>query len=176
MDLKIDVKGLKELEKALTLLPLRVAVKHASKAVREGAKVIQQAARAKVPVDTGNLKRSISVKVLNRNRDAYQVTAMVGPEIVGRRSSKKKKIDAFYAHWVEYGTKAHHIPKQGVNDKVMTDGQGKFFGRSVDHPGIPFQPFMRPAFDENIAAAQKIIQDVLTVGVADEASKLYGGR
>jgi HK97 gp10 family phage protein len=103
MDLTVKIEGLESLQKAFSLLPQRVAVKAASKAVRAGANVILKAARMKVPVDTGNLKKSIAVKVLNKRRDAMQVAAIIGPRVVNRRS--KAKHDGFYGFFVEYGTK-----------------------------------------------------------------------
>ena len=151
MELKVDFKGLDELKKAFDLLPKRVAVKAASKAVREGAKIIQKAARAKVPVDTGNLRRSISVKILNKKRDAMQVAALIGPGTgyFSKRGKNKGKRanDGFYGFFVEYGTAK-----------------------------TAAEPFMRPAYDENTGAVQQKIMDVIGEAIEAEAQKLYGKR
>lgn len=148
MELNVQIEGLEQLKRAFDLLPKRVAVSAASKSVREGAKVIQKAARSKVPVDTGNLRRSIIVKVLNKNRDAMEVAALIGP---GRGYFSKKKNaktgDGFYGFFLEYGT---------VKMKA--------------------KPFLRPAYDENKVAAQQAIVDVIGAAIESEAQKLYGGR
>ena len=148
MELKVSFEGLNELKKAFDLLPQRVGVKASSKAVREGAKVIQEAARAKVPVDTGNLKRSISIKVLNKKRDALQVAALIGPGTGyfskrGKNAGKRVN-DGFYGFFVEYGTKRSKAT-----------------------------PFMRPAYDENVQAAQQAIVNVIGEAIEKEARAFY---
>lgn len=144
----MNIEGLDELKKAFNLLPQRVAAKAASKSVREGAKVIQKAAKAKVPVDTGNLKRSIAIKVLNKKRDAMEVVAIIGPG-AGHFSKKKQTRtgDGFYGFFVECGTKK-----------------------------MKAQPFMRPAYDESKIEAQQAIMDIIGEAIETEAQKLYGGR
>jgi HK97 gp10 family phage protein len=148
MELKVEFKGLEDLKKAFDLLPKKVAVKAASKAVRAGARIIQKAARSKVPVDSGNLRRSVTIKILNKRRDAMQVAALVGPGS-GYFSKKKgqKTGDGFYGFFVEYGTKRFKA-----------------------------KPFMRQAFDENKAAAQQAIMDVIGEAIEAEAQKFYRGR
>ena len=148
MQLQVSIEGLDDLKKAFDLLPKRVAVRAASKAVREGAKIIQKAARAKVPVDTGNLKRSITIKVLNKKREAMEVAALIGPGTGYFSKSKKTRVgDGFYGFFVEYGTKK-----------------------------MKAQPFMRPAYDENTVAAQQAIVNVIGEAIETEAQKLYGGH
>ena len=151
MDLKVSFEGLDELKRAFDLLPQRVAVLAASKAVRAGANVILKAARAKVPTDTGNLKRSLAIKILNKKRDAMNVAALIGPRS-GRVAKKgkfagKKINDGFYGFFVEYGTKKMRA-----------------------------EPFMRPAFDENVVAVQQAIVDVIGEAIEAEARKFYRVR
>lgn len=151
MDLQVSIEGLDDLKKAFDQLPGKVGVKASSKAVREGAKVIQKAARAKVPVDTGNLKKSISVKILNQKRDALEVAALIGPGAGyfskrGKNAGKRVN-DGFYGFFVEYGTK-----------------------------DTKPQPFMRPAFDENRVAAQQAILDIIGEAIESEAQKFYRSR
>lgn len=62
-------------------------------AIAQGADMLQKEARYRVPVSSGLLQSSIKVK---KNRDG--LSARVG--IFGRDMKK-----AFYARWVEYGTK-----------------------------------------------------------------------
>lgn len=76
------------------------------------------------PVDQGDLMESI--------RAEHQ--GLIGRVWVGTN------------HWhaTEYGSPPHLI--QVRNRKALYDAEtGTFFGRRVEHPGTPSQPFMRPA-------------------------------
>ena len=90
---QINIQGLRELDAALAELPNRVAKRVAGNAVRAGARVIAADARQRVPVDTGELKRSITVRAGKRKRRGV-LTALVG---FLRPTSR-------YAHLVEFGT------------------------------------------------------------------------
>ncbi|MDS1371032.1 HK97-gp10 family putative phage morphogenesis protein [Aliarcobacter butzleri] len=65
-------------------------------AVRAGAKPLVNAAKANVPVDTANLKRSIGIN-RKKTKDKSQVWFTVSPR-------KGGKNDGFYGHMVEFGT------------------------------------------------------------------------
>ncbi|MFY4862412.1 HK97-gp10 family putative phage morphogenesis protein [Aliarcobacter butzleri] len=65
-------------------------------AVRAGAKPLVDAAKANVPVDTANLKRSIGIN-RKKTKDKSQVWFTVSPR-------KGGKNDGFYGHMVEFGT------------------------------------------------------------------------
>lgn len=82
-------------------------------------------ARRRCPVDTGELEESIGTRYPGPRHG--QVT--VGTD-----------------HWhpTEYGSPPHTIRVR--NAKVLANREtGEFFGRTVQHPGTPEQPFMRPA-------------------------------
>jgi len=82
-------------------------------------------ARRLVPVDTGELRGSI--------REAWS-GGTVGRVYVGTD------------HWAptEYGSRAHRIESHGPWP-LRNKETGQVFGRVVNHPGTPEQPFMRPA-------------------------------
>jgi HK97 gp10 family phage protein len=83
---------------------------------------------ARVPVKTGRLRTSLSIRV-----DTDKVT--IGP-------------DTPYAGYVEFGTKPHQIrPKKPGGVLMFTMGGQKVFARSVQHPGTRAQPYVRPAFE-----------------------------
>lgn len=90
-----------------------------------------------VRVVPGNLQRSIQV-LSKWNGDPSGI--YVGPKIV-RRNAKGRydgsRVNAYYAHFVEYGTASHRI------------GFGGEKGPRVK--GITPRPFMRPAFDSSAA-------------------------
>lgn len=132
MDFKIT--GGKELQAALKQLPAKFQKRIEKNALRAGARVIAKEAKTRVPVDTGALKKSIRV-VTGKTREGARVYVTAGAG---------GKHDAFYAHMVEFGTKAHFTQKGGatkVGQFALTKAEA---GR---HPGSRPQPFMRPAID-----------------------------
>jgi len=157
------IKGGKELQDLLNTLPVKIERNIMRSALRAGAGVIRDAARKNVNSDTGTLAKSIRVSTRSRRGE---VTATV-------------KADAFYAHMVEFGTLAHWISVRdearpsrmtrrgrkthsiGTLNKMAHRGSlkigGNFVGESVEHPGATPHPFMRPALDENQAAAIRAV-------------------
>lgn len=61
--------------------------------------------------------------------------------------------DAFYGHFIEYGTAPHD-----------------------NHPGTPAKPFARPAFDEMKGEALKSLQDDIWARIRNSASRSTTGR
>jgi HK97 gp10 family phage protein len=129
------VKGLAELQKFLDALPKKVEKNIMRSALRAGAMVIMEQAKANVPVKTGALRDSLRVSTGYKNG---KVTATV------KAGGKTKRGgDAFYAHMVEFGTSAHNIAaKAGGWLSFMN-----VFAKEVAHPGARAKPFLRPAMD-----------------------------
>lgn len=104
--------------------------------VETAATVIQEAAQAICPVDTGFLRDSITVDVHRGIQSAtsgglvssslFTVEAIVSPH-------------ADYAAYVEFGTGRRGAASPGA-------GEGPY---SEHWPGMVAQPYMRPAYDEN---------------------------
>ena len=99
-----------------------------AKAARETRRVtedIADDARYRCPMDTGELVDSIET----RYPGPLHGQVWVGTD-----------------HWAptEYGSRPHKIRVRKA--KVLHNAEtGEFFGREVNHPGTPEQPFMRPA-------------------------------
>jgi len=86
---------------------------------------------ALVPVKTGKLRRSLSIKVESSK-------VIIGPN----------ETQAPYAGYVEFGTRPHEIlPKKGKY-LVFTVGGKKVFATKVNHPGTQPQPYVKPAFEK----------------------------
>lgn len=107
----------------------------------ESANFLLAEMEARVPVDSGALRKSLAVRV-----EGDKIT--VGP-------------DTPYADYVEFGTKPHVIKpkKPGGVLRFQVNGQW-VYAKVVNHPGTKAQPFVRPAFDawvdalgENVAKA-----------------------
>lgn len=163
MELKVDVKGFKELEAALKQLPPNLAKRALERAVRAGAGIIRAEARRRAPADDGDLRKAIVVR-----KDRH------GPSSVNYKVGVSYK--AYYAHMVEFGTDPHTITLNKKNNrKVMRDKKtGKFYGKSVRHPGASAQPFLRPAFDETQDQVIRKVGEILAQSIAREATKFVG--
>jgi HK97 gp10 family phage protein len=86
-------------------------------------------------------------------RNEVDEEKMVGQVIVG---AKLGKYAGAHAYLVEFGT-APHLIQIGEKKKTLADRRkGILFGRSVQHPGTAAQPFMRPAYDENVGRVSDI--------------------
>lgn len=83
---------------------------------------IQQVAQGYCPVDTGALRESITTELVETGKT---IVGTVGPH-------------TDYANFVEYGTGIRGAASDGA-------GSGPY---SETWPGMPAQPYMRPAFDE----------------------------
>jgi len=153
------VKGLADLQRMLDTLPAKIEANIMRGAMRAGAKVMQDEAKALCPVGPPNeknarlyggraglLRDSIRIKTKLRNGT---VTATV---VAGGKD--KKGGDAYYAHFVEYGTKPHVI--RARNGKLLAIGVPV-----VQHPGTRPKPFMRPALDKNVQASVQAAADYI---------------
>ncbi|HKX36646.1 MAG TPA: HK97-gp10 family putative phage morphogenesis protein [Rhizorhapis sp.] len=95
----VKISGGPELEAALTELGGKIAGRLGTNAVRAGARVIAAAARQKVPVRTGRLKKSIRIF------DDRELSLAKGSERAAYAGTREP-----YAHLVEFGT-AHSAAK-----------------------------------------------------------------
>lgn len=134
------LKGGAELQRMLNSLPAKIEKNIMRSALRAGARVIANEAKANVAVEDGALRRSIRVSARAKKG---RVTASV------KAGSK----EAFYYRFVEFGTAAHTI-KPKNKQALYFDGQ---FAKNVRHPGAKAKPFMRPALDNK---ADEAIQAV----------------
>lgn len=95
---------------------------------RRAMKTAEDAARRLVPVDTGALRETVEGEA-----DPDSMT--------GRLSAGDGVVD--YAAVVELGGRPHRITAHG-NYPLRNAATGEVFGHSVEHPGTPAQPYLRP--------------------------------
>lgn len=145
--ISIDAKGLREAQAKMHGMAPRAARSSLRKAVRDGGRLLRDAAKASAPRGkTGQLAKSIS----ERERKAetpYEARSVV-------YASRAKGKGGRYAHLVEYG---HRTRK--------TSG---IFG---EQEFVAARPFMRPAFESN---QQRIIDKIassLWTGIIKDAVK-----
>lgn len=145
----VHVKGLAELQKFLSQLPAKMETKIMRGAVRAGAVVLRDEAKAQVPVDSGQLRDGLKVSTRSRRGVVSASVKATGPH-------------SYVARWMEYGVAAHPIAAANGGSLFF----GGFFHKSAEHPGITPRPFMRPALDnaggQAVVAAGQYIKTRLT--------------
>jgi len=99
---KMEVQGLKELERKLLEMSPKLAKNALRAAVAAGARVVAAEARKNVPVDSGTLRRSIYTKQIREESGDTQQTFYVGAR-QGKKEQAKKR-DGWYFPFVEFGT------------------------------------------------------------------------
>lgn len=153
------IGGGRELAIRLEALPGKVQKNSQRTALRAGAKVILDEVKQRIPVASGDLRRSARITTRSQGTTA-SASVKVGNSV------------AWYARLVEYGTRQHYI---SVSDADRGRGRGigrrgsatrretlasmttvnrralqigaNFVGPAVHHPGARPRPFMRPAAD-----------------------------
>ncbi len=146
----IQLHGFTELEKILAGLAGNDGLNILKKSMKSAAEGMRKEVVNKVPQDTGELKRSIRLKVNRKSTDsvAYQIYVIRTRRKKNKVTGKRDIIGGgYYAHFLEFGTKAHMVPKK--KDSYKTKLKGKWVTvKQFQHPGMRPHPFMRPAFDE----------------------------
>lgn len=99
----------------------------------EWASEVLQTAQALVPVDTGELRSSGHVTVAE----------------TGKSIAAAVSFDADHAGFVEFGTGMRGATSPGAGD-------GPY---STSWAGMPAQPYLRPAFEENRGKAQQMTRE-----------------
>lgn len=152
------IAGGRELDAFLQQLPVKVEKNIMRAALRAGANEFKKDVKERIAssgsVETGALYKS--VRVTSRTKKG-RVTA----------SLKVGNKNAWYAHLIEFGVKAHGV-KKGADRERGKLQDGKM------HPGFAERPFMRPAadagFGRSVEAVGKKIRERLTLaGINVEA-------
>lgn len=141
----VNVKGLSDLAKALDTLPAKIQNNLMRGALRAGAKLVMAEAQhtAAFADRTGALRASLRIGTkLTKTGVMANVSAGKGK----KGKDGKKATAAFYARFIEYGTKPHEI-------RAKKGGLLAIGVSHVHHPGITPRPFLRPALDVTAPAA-----------------------
>lgn len=142
----VQIKGLRELAKALNELPDRVARNGLRVAVYAAAKVVRDEAKRRTPMATGTLRRAVIMKHIpelsGRARQTFFVTVRHGKKY--RNQGKKKNLsqDAWYWRFVEFGTSK-----------------------------MPARPFLRSALEAKRHEAVYAMKERLAQRIEEEAKK-----
>lgn len=146
--IEVEMAGLTAVQVKLNNLPKKVAFRILRNAVRKGAVIIRNAAKAnlqaKTTKKTGNLLKSIVIK---------EKIAKRGEAVISRIITKRP--EGSHAHLIEFG-------------HVSAYKHGKY----GDLKFVPARPFMRPAYEAN---RQKVIDEIAKVLGERIAQEAKGG-
>lgn len=140
----VELFNAKELGKAFLALPYSIQRKVLRAALKKSIEVIEQTAKALVPVDKGHLRDSIKAKVSIR-KGRVKATLIAGSTKASRQAKKRdpNSPDPFYVRFVELGT---------VDQKP--------------------QPFLQPAFEQHKNKSLERVQTALKAAVEKELKKV----
>jgi HK97 gp10 family phage protein len=162
MAVKVEVEGLRELDEALGQLTKATARNVLRRVLRKAGQPIADAARGKVPVDTGKLRDSIIVgtKLANTQdagKAAFAATMRAGGTRQEAQSALRGAAKAAKgeAPFVEMFVGPDNRPQA----HLIEFGTGERFHRSGKSVGsVSPQPYMRPAWDGEKNRALEIIK------------------
>lgn len=167
MSRAVPVKGLRELDRFLSVLPKNMQTGAYRSALTAAARPIRDEARLRAPKETGKMAKGIRTGSPRKNADG---TFSISISATGHWG--------FLARFAEYGTVAHYINAggSGFSPNLLTRAalnggtsdvasqalviNGNFVTGQILHPGQPARPFMRPALDIR----------------ADDALRAFAGR
>lgn len=148
---QIKVEGFRELRSKIAKLDGRLQKKVYGAAVRAGGKVLVDAAKAKVPVRTGSVRKSLTHRANSKpSKGLFGVKVTIkgglkaSPRVAHRKGNKGKPYfpDAVerYYRFQELGTKHH-----------------------------PAKPFLKPAIEGKAREVLNVVKETLAAGLEREA-------
>lgn len=146
MQATIRIKGMAELTRRLREIKTAIS-DDLENAGTKGMLIIEGGAKDKVSVDTGDLRRRIITKTLEKTESSVKIATGTNLE---------------YGPYLEYGTGIYAENGEGrktpwVYKYTGTKGpEGWRFTR-----GMRAKPFLRPAYDENKERVQEVVREEL---------------
>lgn len=151
----VVVTGNREIDKALALFEKKVQLKITRKATRAGAKLVMEAAKANVPLLTGDLEASFKVRTVAKRKGKGR--GRIGHSV--RTGEGFFQGEQFYGGFLEFGT------------KVRKHGSGKSTGRI--EPGQ--HDYLREALYQNKGAVRSLFHSAMREAIMD-STRLKGRR
>lgn len=166
-EFSIEIKGLKEVQKALYSYSQQLGDRVIVGALKEGAKVVQKEAKRRAPKSSGRLRSGIVVKKSHLNKASHGV---IGVYLALRKGKgKKDRKDAFYGRFQEDGWNVRGKDREELGRKygrMQYKGRGTInntFGKRrgrMSMPGkrdVPGKRFIKGAFESKRMEAIRVI-------------------
>lgn len=154
----VKVTGLKEAQKALYSYSQQLGDKVVIDSLKQGARIIQRAAKAAAPVRTGRLKRAIVIKK-SKIYNGKRRSDMIGVYLTILQGKRYGTRDAFYGRFQENGWEVRGKVRTAANTPGRWNRHRTKFrlsraatrGRNSMRSGIhvPGKFFMTNAFMQN---------------------------
>jgi len=165
VQMKMDMRTLKNVQRNFSLLPAKLLTGPVAKAANKAMTIVLKAARAKVSqasANEGTLEESLGKKKMVYKK-AEVVAVYVGPR-PGHKDPDTGANPVNYAHLFEEGVEPHVIkaPSGGlmIGGKVIIRG-------AVEHPGYQGEHFLKESLYENSTA----VINKYTTDLAQQAEK-----
>ena len=135
-----------------------VAVEAAREAMEEGAKEIVSMMRTLVPEKSGKLRRSIGWTWGELPPGTFMIDEIrSGTNKGDQYATMRIKIyagskEAFYARFIEFGTRPHSLQTNASVDRDLRQDEGEW------HPGAPARPFFYPIWKKQRSVFIRRIQ------------------
>lgn len=147
MPLNIQVRGLVETQRKLQQVAEDLHGKPMSDAMGRATILVMSAARMNAPVDTGQLRASITPEV---RTEGWNVIGIVGSNKV-------------YAPFMELGTRPHMPPLAALATWARRHNTSAFLvARAIARRGLKARKYLQRAVDDNRARIEDIIGDAVT--------------
>lgn len=105
---RLYITGIKQIDRRLKLLPLKVQKKIIRPAIRDGLKLVKAEMAVQAPVDTGLMKKSIKIKaVAKRKVGRIAMLVQISGKVAGLVKTSKSGKRTFYPAAVEWGSRDH---------------------------------------------------------------------
>ncbi|MDU5108894.1 MAG: HK97 gp10 family phage protein [Clostridium sp.] len=147
--MKVKIEGMKELNKSLQRLG-ETPQKHVTSSVRKGMNISFKDAKAKAPIETGELKSGIKMvgeKSRIKGKKVYQIVFDRAKNDIFQKRNKEGKVIGYYPTSMEYG----------------------FFARNGRY--IPGYHFLKKALEENSGKVEKTIIEEMQKKIDKELGK-----
>lgn len=165
------IEGLSELNAILKSLPAKVEGNVMRGALRAALTEVRKEVQAEVPVEDGDLRKSVRIRFRSRS----QKFGVVRMHLVAGDKT------AWYASLIEFGTGQFYAGRGGRSKRKAykikprkRDGALLFGGKirkEVTHPGIKPNPFMRRAFDQSQQRALNVMKTYIATRLPRELKK-----
>lgn len=147
--MKVKIEGMKELNRSLKRLG-ETPQKHVTSSVRKGMNISFKDAKAKAPIETGELKGGIKMigeKSRIKGKKVYQIVFDRAKNDVFQKKNKEGKVTGYYPASMEYG----------------------FFAKNGRY--IPGYHFLKKALEENSSKVEKTIIEDMQNKIEKELNK-----
>lgn len=147
MNVRAEIKGLRETQKRLTEAVRQLAGPGLIQPMRNATLLVQRDARINAPVDTGRLRASITPDV----RMSNVVEGVVGSNVK-------------YAPYMELGTKPFYPPPSALAVWARRHGTNAFaVAYAISKRGLAARRFLQDAFEKNQSRIVKLLGDGVSV-------------